>query len=135
SRNALGGGRSLYRHWAVRRALQSAPLVITNSNVAANILLETNPNVGERLVVSYEGVEHDVFHPNCAPGEASTITANYGVTAGYVLWVSNLYPYKQIDLLLEAYAKLSPGERQAHPLLIVGGDWNGTRRIAERLAA
>lgn len=48
-----------------------------------------------------------------------------GVAPGYFLWLSNFYPYKQGDRLLAGYARLDPETRRRHPLVMVGGEWEG----------
>src|SRR5438552_3662717 len=62
--NRTGWLRSRYRGWEVSKALDRAELVIANSQVAANTLIEIDSKVRARLLVSSEGVQHEVFHPN-----------------------------------------------------------------------
>ncbi len=132
--NQTGWLRSQYRAWEVRRVLSKAPLVITNSQVAASELVRIDASVRGRLLVSSEGVQHDVFRDDAPAGEADSIAERYSLSPGYLLWVSNFYPYKQVDMFLRAYAGLSKGEREGHPAVLVGGDWRGSRRSAEQLA-
>lgn len=132
--NRTGSIRALYRGWEVSRILRSARLVITNSNVAAEVLTGIHPGVRERLLVSPEGVQHEVFHPNQPANETDRLADRFSLRPGYILWVSNFYPYKQLDRFLEAYARLSRTEREEHPAVLVGGDWQGTRRWAKHLA-
>ncbi len=66
----------------------------------------------------YEAVDHDLFKPGDA-GEARAHVTPYGVTKPYVLFVSSLWPYKNCDGLLRAWAlaRSQLGDRQ---LVIVG---------------
>ena len=132
--NQTGWMRAAYRRRETRRALLKAGLVITNSKVAARGLIDLQPTVEERLLVSYEGVQHEIFHPEAEPGEVDRLKAELSLSPGYILWVSNLYPYKQLDLLVKAYAGLAAEEREAHPLIIVGRDWQGSLAGARELA-
>ncbi len=132
--NRTGWLRSHYRRWQVNKALDRAGLVITNSQVAANELIDIDATVRDRLLISSEGVEHKQFHPEAPDGEAEQIAERYSVGPGYLLWLSNFYPYKQLDLFLQAYAGLTTAEREEHPAVLVGGDWRGSRAEAERLA-
>lgn len=84
--------------------------------------------------MSYEGVQHETFHPFAGPDETERLKSALDLSPGYILWVSNLYPYKQLDLLLRAYAGLTDGERKRHPLVIVGRDWQGSQSAAIKLA-
>lgn len=123
--NRVGRLRGLYRSLAVRRGLARAEGIVTNSQFAAAQILADMPGCRDRLTVSYEGLQHEQFHPAPAPGEAERLRAEFNLAPGYLLWVSNFYAYKQAGLLLTAYARLSPEQRAAHPLAMVGGGWEG----------
>ncbi len=115
-----GGVRGWYRRAMVARGLRRAALVITNSQTAAEQL---GPDAG-RVLVSYEGIQHDRFRPEGPRGLP-------GLPEGYLLWASNFYPYKRAELALAAYARL-PVELQARfPFVLAGGDWGDGRRRAE----
>jgi glycosyltransferase involved in cell wall biosynthesis len=122
--HARGGGlRQAYRGWAVSRGLERAMLVIANS-------MWTKSQLGEGkapVIVSPEGLRHDLFNP-AGPGGTP------GVKGRYLLWASNLYPYKRIELVLGAYAGLSLAVRSEFPLVVAGGDWSGGRMRAEECA-
>lgn len=131
--NRLGLAREWYRRWLTRFSWPRADLLIVNSRFAASQLLSVQPQHRARLIQSYEGLQHDQFHPHAPPDEAARVRTQFNVPPGYILWVSNFYPYKQAELLLDAYARLSPAFRQAHPLLMVGGDWeNQVARAKEQ---
>jgi glycosyltransferase involved in cell wall biosynthesis len=123
--NRVGLLRGLYRRIAVRRGLAKAELIVTNSQFAAAQILADYPACRDRLTVSYEGLQHEQFHPHAPPEEAARLKAKFGLEPGYLLWVSNFYAYKQADLLLAAYARLAPELRARHPLVMVGGGWLG----------
>jgi len=115
--------RGAYRAWALRRGLARSALVIANSSwTAAQLGARRGP-----LITSPEGVQHDRFSPDGPRG-------GRGLPSTYLLWVSNLYPYKRFDLALRAYAALPDALRRDYPLVVVGGDWAGGRRRAETLA-
>jgi glycosyltransferase involved in cell wall biosynthesis len=115
--------RAAYRRWAVRAGLKRAALVITNSAWAATQIGRARAQV----VISPEGIRHDRFGL-VGPSGATAVEGSY------LLWASNLYPYKRIELALAAYASLAPSLRRQYPLLIAGGDWNGGRGRAEAVA-
>jgi glycosyltransferase involved in cell wall biosynthesis len=132
--NQTGWLRAGYRRRETTRALLKADLVITNSMVAAQGLMDLEPAVKDRLLISHEGVQHEIFHPEAETNEVERLGQALSLEPGYVLWVSNLYPYKQIDLLLHAYSGLTEAERNAHPLVIVGRDWQGSLALAKQMA-
>src|SRR4051812_12195242 len=122
-RQSGGGARALYRRLAVKRGLSRAALVITNSQWTAAQLGTTR----SRVLVSYEGLQHDRFSlegPEGLAGQAGT----------YLLWVGNFYAYKRAELVIAAYAQLAPDLRARFPLLFIGGDWDGGRARAENTA-
>jgi glycosyltransferase involved in cell wall biosynthesis len=119
-----GGPRHAYRRQAVARGLEQSALVIVNSSWMKSQLGPARCP----MLVSPEGLNHEQFGPTGASGVA-------GISGRYLLWASNLYPYKRIDLTLAAYAALPAATRSEFPLLVAGGDWNGGRARAEAEAA
>jgi glycosyltransferase involved in cell wall biosynthesis len=71
-----------------------------------------------KLKLIYEAVDHDLFQPGDA-GAARARVASYGVTKRFALFVSSLWPYKNCDGLLRAWA-LARGELGERQLVIVG---------------
>ena len=124
--NRVGFARRLYRHWVMRYSWPRADLVITNSQFAVAQILSVYPAFQRRMVQSYEGLQHEQFHGAPGPDEVARLQRHFGIQPGYFLWLSNFYPYKQADLLLQGYARLSAETRRRHPLVMVGGDWENT---------
>lgn len=120
---AGGGLRQAYRRAAVRRGLAQAALVIANSRWTAGQLGEARAP----MLVSYEGLQQERFQAEGPRGYSD-------LAPGYVLWASNFYPYKRVELALAAYARLAPELRARHPLVLAGGDWDGRRALAEETA-
>lgn len=118
-----GGAWAWYRRAVVARGLARARLVIVNSGWTAEQLGPARA----RVVVSYEGVQHERFRPEGPKGGS-------GKPEAYLLWVGNFYGYKRAELALAAYARLGQERRRAFPLLLVGGDWDGGRARAEAAA-
>jgi alpha-1,3-rhamnosyl/mannosyltransferase len=123
--NRVGILRKIYRTLMAKRGLARADAIITNSQFARSQVLAAHPECGERLSVSYEGLQHERFHPRAEAGEAATLEREFGLKPGFVLWVSNFYPYKQAGLLLKAYARLPEEVRKRMPLVMIGGGWEG----------
>jgi glycosyltransferase involved in cell wall biosynthesis len=133
--NRVGLARQLYRRLVVDRGVRTAALIVTNSQFAASQILGAYPGCRDHLTVSYEGLQHDQFTPDAQPGETGFLREKLDLTPGYLLWVSNFYPYKQAGLLLDAYARLDAPFRAAHPLVMVGGNWGGGKDAARAQAA
>jgi glycosyltransferase involved in cell wall biosynthesis len=116
-RHEPGGVRHAYRGWAVGRGLKRAATVIVNSSWTKSQLGASRAPV----VVSPEGLRHDLFRPDGPAGAR-------GLAGSYLLWASNLYAYKRIGLAFAAYAGLRPAVRSAFPLAVAGGDWGNLAR-------
>jgi glycosyltransferase involved in cell wall biosynthesis len=108
----------LYRRMQYPRSARAADAIIINSeSLRAEIekYLDVDPG---KLKLIYEAVDHTLFRPGDT-GQARAHVAARGVTKPFVLFVSSLWPYKNCDGLLRAWALARPqlGGRQ---LAIVG---------------
>jgi glycosyltransferase involved in cell wall biosynthesis len=125
SANKIGGMRQLYRRLMTRWGIAGADLVITNSFSAASQITNAFPQIAPKLIVSHEGLQTEQFVPEKEFGEDAELKRRFEIEPGYFLWVSNFQHYRQADLLLEGYASLDVTLRLTHPLVMVGGGWNG----------
>ena len=108
----------LYRRMNYPRSARAADAIIINSESLRSEIqryLEVDPR---KLKLIYEAVDHDLFRPGDA-GAARAHVARYGVTKPFVLFVSSLWPYKNCDGLLRAWA-LARSELGDRQLAIVG---------------
>lgn len=108
----------LYRKMNYPRSAAAADAIIINSeSLRAEIqrYLEVDPG---KLKLIYEAVDHDLFRPGDV-GEARARVAQYGVNRPFVLFLSSLWPYKNCDGLLRAWA-LARGELDGRQLAVVG---------------
>jgi glycosyltransferase involved in cell wall biosynthesis len=133
-RNRLGFLREMYRNSMMKHNWPQADLVITNSQWTANQISRLYPDFRVRQITSYEGLQHEIFNPISAGDEVRRIKELFGVAPGYLLWISNFYPYKQAELLIAGYARLPQEVRQRHPLVMVGGNWLNGLEIAREQA-
>jgi glycosyltransferase involved in cell wall biosynthesis len=122
-RNRLGFLRQIYRNSMMKYNWQHADLIVTNSQWTANQVLSQQPKLRERMITSYEGLQHEIFQPCPAQNESASLKEKFCLDPGYFLWISNFYPYKQAELLIAGYARLQPETRRRHPLVMVGGNW------------
>lgn len=87
--------------------------VVVNSKAVQQELIENEGVPPQRIVLSYNGVDTSIFHPE---PRARKVFENASVVIGAVC---ALRREKRIDLLLEAFAGLRPAAPEAR-LLIVG---------------
>lgn len=107
-----------YRLFSYPRTVQVAEAIIINSRSLREEIdkhLDVEPG---KLRLIPEAVDHDLFKPGDAD-EARAHVKSYGVTRPFVLFVSSLWPYKNCDGLLRAWAsaRAALGDMQ---LVIIG---------------
>ena len=107
-----------YRRLQYPRTAGAADAIIINSHSLRSEIeryLNVDPS---KLKLIYEAVDHDLFKQGDARA-ARTRVARYGVTKPFVLFVSSLWPYKNCEALLRAWA-LARGGLGDRQLAIVG---------------
>ena len=112
-----------YRRFSYPRSIAVAEAIIINSESLRAEIKEHLEVDDRKLKLIYEAVDHELFRPG-DPAEASRAEARarvaaHGVTKPFVLFVSSMWPYKNTDGLLRAFAHAQAelGDRQ---LAIVG---------------
>jgi glycosyltransferase involved in cell wall biosynthesis len=107
-----------YRRMQYPRSARAADAIVINSESLRSEIQRYLQVDSGKLKLIYEAVDHDLFRPGDA-GAAMAHIARYGVTKPFVLFVSSLWPYKNCDGLLRAWA-LARGELGDRQLAVVG---------------
>jgi len=113
-----------------RRVLESASLVIANSEYTRQLVSKVAPNA------RVETIPLAVDPQRFAPTDREAAKAKYGVSGKHVLCtVSRMYPYKGHDVVLRAIASLAAIERERLVYMVVGkGPYEpGLRKLAAQL--
>ena len=122
-RNRLGFLRQFYRNSMIKYNWPQADLVITNSQWTAHQVLSLYPEFHDRLAISYEGLQHDIFQPDAPATEPRWIKENLGLnratSSGFQISTLTNRPNGSSA----GYARLDPETRRRHPLVMAGGDW------------
>ena len=121
-----------YRRMSYPRSARVADAIIINSESLRSEVEQYLEVDARKLRLIYEAVDHDLFKPGDV-GMARKRVASHGVTRPFVLFVSSLWPYKNCDGLLRAWA-LARGELGNRQLAIVGGG-GGAGAPAEKYIA
>jgi glycosyltransferase involved in cell wall biosynthesis len=111
-----------YRRMNYPRNARLADAIIINSEALRSEIGHYLSVDTRKLKLIHEAVDHDLFAPGDAEAARARV-ASYGVTKPFVLFVSSLWPYKNCDGLLRAWA-LARGELGGHQLAIVGSGRN-----------
>jgi glycosyltransferase involved in cell wall biosynthesis len=107
-----------YRRFNYPRSARAADAIIINSQSLRSEVeqyLQVDPR---KLKLIYEAVDHELFRPGDVD-EARAQVKSYGVSKPYVLFVSSMWPYKNCDGLLRAWA-LARADLPGHQLVVVG---------------
>jgi glycosyltransferase involved in cell wall biosynthesis len=134
---AIGPTVRLYRRMSYPRTAKVADAIIINSESLRREVMHYLDVDPAKLRLIPEAVDHDLFCPGDADEARRHVRTRYGVTRPFVLFVSSLWPYKNCEGLLRAFAaaKADLGDRQ---LVIVGAGRNAEyvaslRSLADQL--
>ena len=108
----------LYRRMNYPRSARAADAIIINSESLRSEIKRYLDVDESKLRLIYEAVDHDLFKPGDADLARNQV-ASYGVTKPFALFVSSLWPYKNCDGLLRAWAH-ARGELGDRQLAVVG---------------
>jgi glycosyltransferase involved in cell wall biosynthesis len=117
--------RRLYGPFMLRASAQRAKAYVAVSNYTGRTFLEMYGLPSKQLFVSPEGF-------NCEVVGSSYPKAN-PVGVEYLLFVSTLFPHKNVPFLLRVFAQVAK-IRPSTALVIVGRDVNGSLEALKRLS-
>lgn len=98
-------------------SIRKAKHVLTISEFSKNEIINlyhTNP---DKISVVYPGFDRDIYHSKIPLTKQIQVRKKYGLTGKYLLYVGTLQPRKNLNRLVEAFAKLK--NRQIK--LVIGG--------------
>jgi len=108
-----------YRRMNYPRSVRLADAVIINSaSLRSEIVQHLNADP-RKLRMVHEAVDHNLFRPGDKAGAQAQLAARYQIIRPFVLFVSSLWPYKNCDGLLRAWAVAKP-DLTDRSLVIVG---------------
>ncbi len=119
--------RRLELHLSTAWNARVATRVIAVSQATKDDLVRHYRIPAERIRVVHHGVE-----PRFRPTEDPAVAARYGLPKGYFLYLGTLQPRKNLERILQAYARLPAG---APPLVLAGAKGWYFERIAAQIAA
>jgi glycosyltransferase involved in cell wall biosynthesis len=115
------------------RALRRAARVICISDATRAELVERFPAAARKATV-VQLAAGEPFGLELLPTTVAAVRARYGLDRPFVLTLGTLEPRKNLPRLIEAFAALPPGLRDANELVLAGeSGWGmrGTRRAIE----
>lgn len=122
------------KNWLQIRAARKAQHVIAPSRHAVRELVEFFGIDEQHISVVHHGARAEWFDPPSADARDATL-AQYGLQAGYYLFVGTLQPRKNVERLLDAYLALPPVLRATRQLVVVGAPGWRSAELVQRLKA
>lgn len=120
-----------YAQRMIRRSLQRGERVITVSRNTREDLMSYFRMNGRKIEVIYNGIEDD-FRKQLSSEDLDRWMKNLGLERPYFLFVGNPKPHKNMDNVVQAYARALRLHDFPHPLVCVG-DRDGTEfKIRQR---
>jgi glycosyltransferase involved in cell wall biosynthesis len=101
---------------------RKAACILTVSEYSRKDILNFYHILPNRIVITYNAVS-ERFHPNISTVDQEQIQKKYGLTAPYILNLSNFKPHKNPGILIEAFAQMPPSLR-LHTKLVLAGKHN-----------
>ena len=113
--------RRLYLRTFVPLSLRRADRVIALSNASKEYIVRRFKLPESRVRVIYHGVRFRGLATAGSVGESSAKGSAWEIAdSGYILFVSAFYPYKNLDRLIQAFARLKP--EYPHKLVLIGSE-------------
>ncbi|MEY2848452.1 MAG: hypothetical protein RI885_1117 [Actinomycetota bacterium] len=113
--------------FSAKYVMTHAPLLRAQLRRAGAVVAVSEP-VAEQVRARFHGpvvvapnAPSEVFSLPAAPADHDVLATRSLVAGGYLLAVGSLDPRKNLATLAAAYGLLSPAERRALPLVVVGG--------------
>ncbi len=102
-KNSLGWKEKLYAQFMFRQALHRSDAVITDSQFSQQELSSLLSIPLDQIHVIYPGVDYERFSRKCGKEALDKIKQKYNLPDSFFLFVGNLKPHKNLQLILDAY--------------------------------
>lgn len=109
----------LYRSIGYPHTAKVADAIILNSESLRDEVLKYLDVDPAKIRMIPEAVDHEVFRPGDREESVRRLRHRHGITGPFVLFVSSLWPYKNCDGLIRAFAVAKP-HLEGHGLVVVG---------------
>ena len=120
----------LYARWMIGRAVRGAAVVIAVSQATKRELAERFGAAAERVEVVPNGIDERFFEP-VPRAELDRKLAAWRLEPGYLLFVGNPMPHKNLEALVEATALLRARDGGGPTLVLAGARGAGAERVGD----
>jgi glycosyltransferase involved in cell wall biosynthesis len=117
--------------WVLKHGIARAALVLVPTQATRQELLQLYDISPDRVKVVPYGVDHVAVADT--PAETTPLTAFPDLERGFILYVGRFHARKNLERLLEAYAKSSARTRGGVRLVLAGKDFGNLSNIRSRI--
>ncbi len=128
----VGVARTKYRKLSFELSARRADHIVANTEGTKSEICKFMQVPEDKITVIGEAF-YDLYRPVSAT-EAANVRSKYGLEQDYILFVSVLYPYKNVGTLIKSLGHIPQKETAALKLVIVGRDFDGQRAKLQALA-
>ncbi len=112
----------LYLEWSTRYHARTAARLIAVSQATRTALLEQYGVPPERVHVIYNGYTPDL-EPVRDPQRLAAVRQTYGIPGDYILYLGRIQPRKNLQRLIQAFARLAADNPHLSLVLAGPGGW------------
>lgn len=106
--------------------------IVAISECTKNDLVKHCDISADRIKVIYPGCDHDRFRV-IAEDDVLPVLRKYGLSPGYILFVSTIEPRKNVERLVEAFERLARMGKPSEQLVLVGAKGWLSEKIYRRI--
>lgn len=128
----IGYARAKYRTLSFKLSAKRADHVVANTQRTKLDIHKFMRISKEKITVVGEAVD-DIYEPVSAEQEAA-VRRKYCLESDYILFVSVLYPYKNVETVIESLTHVPGSRTSGLKLVIAGRDCDGQQAKLEALA-
>lgn len=115
-------GRTKYMlDLGLKKSMVRADRIVTDSEFSRQEIIRYFPEFSDKIRVVYCGVDLQRFHPVEDPARIQAVREQYGIDREYFLYLGTVEPRKNLERLIEAYARFSQGKTEPPYLVLAGG--------------
>ncbi len=105
----------------IKLALKRSEKIITVSEYTKNDIASQFKIDKEKIVVTYEGVSEKFVVSDDLDLNCNEVLSNYNITKPFIMYVGNAYPHKNLEGLINEFAKIK-NDYNDLSLVLVGGE-------------
>lgn len=110
------------KNWT-KFSVENADLIITISKFSKNDIYKEYHFPKDKIIVAYPGYDKEKFIVRDTKSKTEEIRRKYNIEDNYILYIGTIQPRKNLERLIEAFARIVKGEQKIQ--LVIAGKTNG----------